>query len=424
MKPSIHSLQTRYSDSISDTDDIVQSSAPRVRTVPAAVTPVAISDMLAGVHSHYRDRGRKEFRTCILRYLNGRSAGTYTSFRRALADCLLTLRSESDSKEVLIPSFCSSDYQKVITGIGLTPRRYDVDPQTLAADIDSLESQSFDDVLAVIAVNVLGYTSDMEQLETICTSRNVFLLEALGYGIGTEYEGRTLGTFGDCSILNFQQGKPIPVGGGMVVSQNPRLSFDDSGRVSVSPNIAALSGYLLFSHPSMYGIYRNGGERIAALITDGERPSTHPESKEDVTYVPPFKTISNFQGQIGCRVFDRLSAHRKRRAETANWYRKQLDGVDGISLLSPIAGVSNHPYVRFPLLVESERLRKQLHDELVGVGIQSSMMYDWPVIDGDRYPGGAKLQNHLLTIPTHPYVTKRDRRRVVQHLTNALSPIE
>ncbi len=424
MTPPILQLDTGHSDSPVETDDIVPSPSPRIRTVPAAVTPVGPDDFLAGVHGHYRNCGRKEFRTRILSYLDGHSAGTYTSFRRALAACLLTLRSESDAKEVLIPSFCSSDYQKVITGIGLTPRRYDVDPQTLAADIDSLQSKSFDDALAVIAVNVLGYSSDMERLETVCTSQDVFLLEALGYGLGTEYAGRRLGTFGDCSILNFQQGKPIPIGGGMVVSQNPKLTFSDTGRSSVSPNIAALGGYMVFSYPSMYGMYRNGGERIASLVIGTDRPSTHPESKENVTYVPPFKTISNFQGEIGCRVFECLSEHRNQRAETAHWYSERLDGVDGISLLSPVAGLSNHPYVRYPLLVESQSLRKHLHEELVRVGIQSSMMYDWPVIDTDQFPGGATLQNRLLTVPTHPYVTERDRRRVVQSIVQKLSAVQ
>lgn len=415
--PSLFTLSDSRTDSAGRGADSEAPSAPLIRTVPSAITPISPRDILAGVHGQYSNSGRKEFRIQILRYLDGNSAGTYTSFRRALAACLQTLRAESTASTVLVPSFCSSDYPKVTDGIGLDLRRYDVHPETLAADIDSLRSQSFDDVLAVIAVNVLGYTSEMETLETLCDAHDVFLVEALGYGIGAEYRGRRLGTFGDCSVLNFQQGKPLPIGGGMVVSQHPKLTFDDAGRPAISPNIGTLSGYMLFSHPEMYGLYRNGGEKIATVVTGTERPSTHPESKEAVTYAPLFKTMSDFQGAVGCRVLDRLSAHRSERAQTAQWYTEQLAEHGVVTLLSPVADMNNHPYVRYPLLVDSQERRKQLYDRLAAAGIQSSILYDWPPIDADRYPGGAMLQDRLLTIPTHPYVSEADRSRVVECIT-------
>jgi len=417
----LHSLlnQANRSKPLDKVGQAEMKKSPLIRTVPSAVTPISPQDLLTGVYQQCRSQGRMQFRTEILRYLNGRSAATYTSFRRALAACLLTLRAESGAKTVLIPSFCSSDYPKAIDGTGLRYRRYDVSPRSLAAELDSLRAQSFDDVLAVIAVNVLGYTSDMDHLRTLCDEHDVFLVEALGYGLGTEYKRRRLGQFGDCSILNFQQGKPLPIGGGMVVSQNPKLTFSDANRESVPPNILSLVGYMAFSHPEMYGLYRNGGDKLATVLTGDERPSTHPESKEAVTYAPPFKTISNFQGSVGSLILDRLSKHRTARAKSARWYTNKLADISGIELLSPIEGVSNHSYVRYPLLVDSQTHRESIHESLEQIGIQSSMLYDWPPIESSAHPGGATLQNHLLTLPTHPYVTENDRRRICSSITQA-----
>lgn len=391
----------------------VQISSPPLRVVPPAITPVSQVSIAKGIIDHARKKGRRDFRREIQSYLSGTSAATYTSFRRALAACLQTLSATREEDVVLIPSFCSSDYHTVIDRIGLTSRRYDVDPTSLAADVDSLRNQSFEDVLAVVAVNVLGYSSPMTTLETMATDRDTYLVEALGYGLGANYNGKRLGTFGDCSVLNFQQGKPIPVGGGMVVSQTDSIAVTDENRPTVSPNIGVLSGYALFSHPQLYGLYDSVGNQVLSKLGMVSRPSTHPESKTDVNYEPPYRTMSNFQGAVGHSVFEKQTIHRNRRAETAAFYDRELASVSSLTQLTPINGLSDHQWVRYPLLCNTAENRDTLVDELVAAGIQATALYDWPPIDGDTHPGGATLQDRLIALPTHPYVSERDRIRTV-----------
>jgi perosamine synthetase len=253
----------------------------------------------------------------------------------------------------------------------------------------------------------------MDEIEAYCRANDIFLVEALGYALGAEYEGDRLGTFGDCSVLNFQQGKPIPVGGGMVVSRNDDLEFADDGRPAVSPNLGVLSGYAAFGHPRLFYVYSQASDWLDRLRGGENRFSTHPESKFGVPYEPPFATLSNFQGAVASRVFDRLEDHRRQRAHTARVYTSELADCPGVRHVRPVDGLSKHQHVRYPLLVDSTERRAELKRRFAEADIGTAALYDWPPLDAETFPGAARLQKEILTLPTHPYVDAADRRRIV-----------
>lgn len=386
----------------------------RGRLVPPAVTPLTAGDIGTGLLGQARGRGRDRFRRSMESFLDGEYSATYTSFRRTLGACLSELRDthEGDRDAVLIPSFCSSDFADAIEGAGLETVRYDVDPESLSLELSDLRQTLRQEPLAVVAVNVLGYSSPMSAVAEACAARDTYLVEALGYGIGATYDGDPLGTFGDCAVLNFQQGKPIPIGGGMVVSRNPDLEFGDEGRPSIDPNAGVLAGYAACSRPHAYYAYTRIADYLQSLGRSA-RITTHPESKLDVDYDRPFATISDFQGAVGCRVLRQLDDHRKKRQRTARFYADALSEGPHLEQLQPIGGLSNHQYVRYPLLIRPEALRDQLKTALIDAGVHATTLYDWPVIEPEQSPGGARLQQGILTLPTHPYVDDRDRALIV-----------
>ncbi|WP_096388818.1 DegT/DnrJ/EryC1/StrS family aminotransferase [Halopenitus persicus] len=394
----------------------------RWRRVPPAITPVRLADIAAGIAGQRAGTGRDEFRTEFTSFLDAESAASYTSYRRALCACLLELSSRTDDgrSEVYVPAFCSSDFADAIEGAGLTVSRYDVDPETMALDPASLEGLPTETALAVVVVNVLGYGSPMDRVTEYCRENDIYLVEALGYSIGSEYGSERLGTFGDCSVVNFQQGKPIPVGGGMVVSQDADLEFSDEGRPAVAPNLDTLTGYAVFGHPRPYFLYSRIADWFDRIDVSTARYSTHPESKFDVSYAPPFATISNFQGTVARRLFGRLETHRRRREHTAAVYATELADCPHVRHVRPVSGLSNHQHVRYPLLIDAPDLRDELREALSGVGVEAVALYDWPPIDDAAFPGAARLQRGIITLPTHPYVDEADRRLIVRTVRDVL----
>jgi dTDP-4-amino-4,6-dideoxygalactose transaminase len=400
--------------------------ARRYRIVPPAITPIGLADVAAGVLGQLRDRGRDDFRRDIEQFLDAEHTATYTSFRRTLAGCFheLATNGADGRNEVLIPAFCSPDYPDVIETLGLRPVRYDIDPETLAAETSAIEEALGPNTLAVVSINVLGYGSSIADLAARCDRHDAYLLEALGYALGTTYEGDRLGTFGDCAILNFQQGKPIPVGGGMVASRSPELQFDDENRSAVEANIGTMVGYAALSHPRPYYLYSRVKARLDGVGNLGVRATTHPGSTSESSYAPPFETISNFQGAIARRVFDNLDEHREHRERTARYYSDQLSDCPGVDHVVPVDGLSKLQHVRFPLVAETETLRDEIRNALGEVGIQTTKLYDWPVIDPSEFPGAGALQRTILTLPIHPYVDDRDRRLVVETVREAVETSE
>lgn len=392
------------------------------RRVPPAITPLSPKDLVAGIAAHRRGTGRERFQNAIGSFLDAEETATYTSFRRTLCACLreVAAATEAPQTDVLIPAFCSSDFPDAIEGAGLETLRYDIDAGTLSFDTDAIERLPTENAAAIVVVNVLGYSSPMEWIEAYCRENEIYLIEALGYAYGSEYNGQRLGTFGDCSVLNFQQGKPIPVGGGMVVSRNTAFEFTDEGRSMVAPNFGMLSGYAALAHPRLYYIYSLTTDVLDRIGAPTGRVSTHPESKFDVSYSSSFATISDFQGGVGRSVLDRLPKHRHHRKHTAEVYATELADCPHARHLQPIDGLSNHQYVRYPLVIDTPERRDKLRQELSNVGIETAALYDWPPIDSDTFPGAARLQDGIITLPTHPYVDGDDRELIVQTVRNVL----
>lgn len=397
------------------------ATGSRFRLLAPAVTPVGYREILGAIRDHRSGVGRAEFCTALATMLDADAAATYTSYRRALSACFHQLDADHPDRErVLVPAYSSPDFAKAIEGVGLPVDRYDVDPNTLSMDTADLVDRINSNTLAVVAVSVLGFASPMDEIAGVCSDRNLPLVEAIGYGIGTTYRGRALGSFGDYTVVNFQEGKPIPVGGGMVLSTTATSSLSDTARTAAPPNVAEILGYATFAHPRAYRIYSAVVHLLERLGLGTDRITTHPGSKSDADYDGTFETMSNFQGAVGRRIFDRLDESRRARTRAAQFYQKELADSPPLDNVTAVEGLENHQHVRYPLLVDSTDLRDQIQRALRASGVQTSRLYDWPPVDASQFPGAASVQRRLLTLPTHPYTTEADRRRIVENIRSVI----
>jgi dTDP-4-amino-4,6-dideoxygalactose transaminase len=91
-----------------------------------------------------------------------------------------------------------------------------------------------------------------------------------------------------------------------------------------------------------------------------------------------------------------------------------------VTTVEPITGLDNHQHVRYPVIVETPALRDDVQRSLADAGIQAPLIYDWPRIDGERFPDAKRLQDGILTLPTHPFVDSADRRTVVETIRSTV----
>jgi len=67
---------------------------------------------------------------------------------------------------------------------------------------------------AVILVHIYGMPAKIEEIEFICNKYDIFLIEDAAEALGSSYNGRKCGTYGNLSILSFNGNKIITTSGG------------------------------------------------------------------------------------------------------------------------------------------------------------------------------------------------------------------
>ncbi|MFT4144728.1 MAG: aminotransferase class I/II-fold pyridoxal phosphate-dependent enzyme [Mobilitalea sp.] len=95
---------------------------------------------------------------------------------------------------------------------------WNMSPQALEDALTSYEKKG---ILprAVIVVHLYGLAADMDQIQAICKSRGITLIEDAAESLGSVYKSKMTGTMGDYGIYSFNGNKIITSsGGGMLVS--------------------------------------------------------------------------------------------------------------------------------------------------------------------------------------------------------------
>lgn len=80
-------------------------------------------------------------------------------------------------------------------------------------------------VRAILPVHVFGLPCDMEAIMEIATRYNLHVIEDACEGLGAEYKGQHVGTFGDIGVFAFYPNKQMTTGeGGMIVTNNEAIA--------------------------------------------------------------------------------------------------------------------------------------------------------------------------------------------------------
>src|SRR5438874_7992433 len=119
---------------------------------------------------------------------------------------------------------------------GLVPVFIDVSLPTYNVDVSQLEAAVSERTRAVILAHTLGNPFDLGAVSEFCRRHGLLLVEDCCDALGAQYEGRSVGTFGDLATLSFYPAHQITTGeGGAVLANRGVLkraveTFRDWGR--------------------------------------------------------------------------------------------------------------------------------------------------------------------------------------------------
>ncbi len=386
------------------------------RTLAPAGVTVKMRDIVAGINRVSRGEAVLiQYQEKLRRYLGVHHAFFVNSGRTALAVILETLKELSGSREVVIPAYTCLSVPSAIVRAGLKVRLCDISLDTLDLDIAALEKASDEKVLCVIPSNLFGLVSNLPEITQIARRYGIFVIDDAAQSFGASLQGVKSGTTGDAGIFSLGRGKNITTyEGGVIVTnsgriaqrliRHPLLRTRQLRKWPQFHSLLGLLGYSVFLHPRLYWV-----------------PSSLPflklgESKFDPDF--EMEDFSQFQCGLGMLMLQRLDQLNKQRAQNALYLYEGLKDNAHVIMPSPLQG-SSPVYLRFPIVILDQSLRENIYQGLLQRKIGVTKMYHTAIhrISGihpyltngtEQFSNADRLASSILTLPTHPIVTKMD----------------
>ncbi|ABR55974.1 DegT/DnrJ/EryC1/StrS aminotransferase [Methanococcus aeolicus Nankai-3] len=123
-----------------------------------------------------------------------------------------------------------------IIEIGATPVFVDVELGTYDAKVEEIKEAVSSKTKAIFMAHTLGNPFNIKAIKEICEDHNLWLIEDNCDALGSKYDGKYTGTFGDLATLSFYPAHHITTAeGGAVLTNDPQLyqisrSIRDWGR--------------------------------------------------------------------------------------------------------------------------------------------------------------------------------------------------
>jgi perosamine synthetase len=101
---------------------------------------------------------------------------------------------------------------------GATPVFADIDARTLNLDPAAVEAALTPRTKAIVAVDIFGYPSELEELQALAERHGLALIDDSCEALGARYKGRPLGAQGQDAVFAFYPNKQITTGEGGIVT--------------------------------------------------------------------------------------------------------------------------------------------------------------------------------------------------------------
>lgn len=260
----------------------------------------------------YVDKFEKDFQT----YLGSKNAVVTMNGTAALDLALRTL-GIGEGDEVIVSSLTFISPVNTIRYVGAIPVFADVCCDTWVMDAKRIEKLITPKTKAIIPVHIYGHPVDMDELMEIAEKYNLYVIEDATESLGSEYNGKKLGTIGHIGCFSFNGNKLITTGaGGMMVTDNEkygeRAKFLSTQTKIVIENKA-------FYHPEIGYNYR----------------------------------MPNILAAMGCAQLEKIEEYIKAKRDHAELYNKLLKDVKGITLPAEKKGTKN-VYWLYSILIEDD----------------------------------------------------------------------
>jgi len=236
---------------------------------------------------------------------------------------------------------------------GLIPVFVDVELDTFNIKVSEVENAISEKTKAIILAHTLGNPFDLEAITSIAKKHNLFLIEDCCDAVGSTYQGKQIGTFGDLATTSFYPAHHITMGeGGSVLTNNPLLK-----RIATSLRGWGRDCYCDPGHDNTCGL------RFKKQY--GDLPEGY-DHKYVYSHIGYNLKVTDMQAAIGVAQLDKLPDFIEKRKNNFKILRKELDQYKEYLILPEATPNSDPSWFGFPFNVRENNKfsRKDLAEYL------------------------------------------------------------
>lgn len=349
---------------------------------------------------------------------------------RSGLDAILKCLGIKKDDEIILQAFTTVALPNVITLRGAKPIFVDIEKNTYNINPEKIEEKITGKTKAIIVQHTFGNPVEIDKIIKIAKKHKLYLIEDCAHSLGSEYQGKKMGTFGDAAFFSFGRDKVISaVSGGMVITNNTELgkkikefkneiSYPKKGLIArqlLHPIITfvSLKFYYFFSIGKVI-MHLSGKFKITTRAYTREekncrKPKDFPAKMPNALAEIAFHQI---------KLADKFNNHR---IDVAKLYAERL--IDDKSIELPkTTNNSKNIFLWYTILVEN---KKALIEKAKKRGI---ILGDWfPQVIGPtevdvakagyrkgECPVAEKVSSKCVNLPTHHRISIEDVERVVK----------
>jgi dTDP-4-amino-4,6-dideoxygalactose transaminase len=296
--------------------------------------------------------------------------------------------------EVIVPAMSFAASANVVARLRAKPVFVDIDLYTRNINLDRVPAAITPKTRAIMPVHFAGLPVDMDGLYGLAAEHGLRVVEDAAHAIGSKYEDKPIGSFGDLVVFSFHP--------------NKNMTTIEGGAISTGDTRAAE----LLEQYRFHGIKRNDAGEVDVMF---------PGAKSNLTDVA---------AQIGIDQLRRLDGFNARRLALAHRYFDEFGDYAGVVL--PARGDSGHSWHMFQVLIDFASrgmsrpgFQKAMAERGIGIGVHypsipSLKFYREAGYRDEDTPVAARVGRETVTLPLFPAMADEDVTRVVKEIKNVL----
>jgi dTDP-4-amino-4,6-dideoxygalactose transaminase len=354
-----------------------------------------VDDVVDSIRSGWLTTGpkTKRFEELLAEYTGAKHALAVNSGTAGLHVAVLTAGIGAGD-EVITTPFTWAATANMIATTGAKPVFVDIDDDTMNIDPAKIAAAITPRTKAILPVHYSGLPCDMDAIMQIAEEHGLIVIEDAAHAIGTESQGRKVGTVGHMTVFSFHPIKNITTGeGGAVLTDNDEWAQ----RIK-----------LLRFH----GVSRDSFSRASAKGS----------ARYDVECIGYKYNMLDLQAAIGIHQMAKLEGFIAARTRIAQYYQEALAEVPGIQTPASAAPGDRHAWNLYAIRVKAmprDDFMNELAARNIGSGLHflavhiSSWYRETFGYKAGDFPVAEEASETVCSLPLFPGMTEADAADVV-----------